>query len=254
MTENAPSAERPAPVGSYNEWDPLEEVIVGVVDGAAVPPWHPAIEATVPPEAWDFYRRNGGGGFPREQVEAAREELDGFASILEGEGVTVRRPDPVDQSRPFGTADWTSTGGSSHTFPRDIALVAGDQIVEATMGWRSYYFATHPFRTIFKDYFRRGARWVAAPKPQLTDASFNPGYAAAKRRPCPRTTRSRTPPPSSPSSSRSWTRATSCGSAATSSSSAATSPTGSASSGCGGCSAASSGCTRSPSPTTTRCT
>ena len=29
------------PVGSYNEWDPLEEVIVGVVDGAAVPPWHP---------------------------------------------------------------------------------------------------------------------------------------------------------------------------------------------------------------------
>lgn len=180
MTENAPPAGRPAPVGSYNEWDPLEEVIVGVVDGAAVPPWHPAIEATVPPEAWDFYRRNGGGGFPAEQVEAAREELEGFVSILEGEGVTVRRPDPVDQSRPFGTADWTSTGGSSHTFPRDIALVAGDQIVEATMGWRSYYFATHPFRTIFKDYFRRGARWVAAPKPQLTDASFNPGYAAAK--------------------------------------------------------------------------
>lgn len=180
MTENAPPAGQSAPVGSYNEWDPLEEVIVGVVDGAAVPPWHPAIEATVPPEAWDFYRRNGGGGFPEEQVEAAREELDGFVSILEGEGVTVRRPDPVDQSRSFGTADWTSTGGSSHTFPRDIALVAGDQIVEATMGWRSYYFATHPFRTIFKDYFRRGARWVAAPKPQLTDASFNPGYAAAK--------------------------------------------------------------------------
>ncbi|MFB9831823.1 hypothetical protein [Actinoallomurus acaciae] len=168
------------PVGSYNEWDPLEEVIVGVIDGAAVPPWHPAIEATVPPEAWEFYRRNGGGAFPAEQVEAAREELDGFVRILEDAGVTVRRPDPVDQSRPFGTQAWQSTGGSSHTFPRDIALVAGDQIVEATMGWRSYYFATHPFRTIFKDYFRRGAGWVAAPRPELTDASYNPGYAAAK--------------------------------------------------------------------------
>ena len=100
--------------------------------------------------------------------------------ILEGEGVTVRRPDPVDQSRSFGTAAWESTGGSSHTFPRDIALVAGDQIVEATMGWRSYYFATQPFRTIFKDYFRRGAGWVAAPKPELTDASYNPRYADAK--------------------------------------------------------------------------
>ncbi|NED49660.1 amidinotransferase, partial [Micromonospora aurantiaca] len=40
--------------------------------------------------------------------------------------------------------------------------------------------ATHPFRTIFKDYFRRGAGWVAAPKPQLTEASYNPDYAAAK--------------------------------------------------------------------------
>jgi glycine amidinotransferase len=168
------------PVGSYNEWDPLEEVIVGVVDGAAVPPWHPAIEATVPPEAWEFYRRNGGGAFPADQVEAAREELDGFVRILEGEGVTVRRPDPVDQSRSFGTQAWESTGGSSHTFPRDIALVAGETIVEATMGWRSYYFATHPFRTIFKDYFRRGAGWVAAPKPELTDASYNPRYAEAK--------------------------------------------------------------------------
>ena len=26
------------PVNSYNEWDLLEEVIVGVVDGAAFPP------------------------------------------------------------------------------------------------------------------------------------------------------------------------------------------------------------------------
>jgi len=164
------------PVRSYNEWDPLEEVIVGVIDGAAVPPWHVSLEATMPPSAWEFYQRNGGGMFPPDQVDAARDELAGFVEILEAEGVTVRRPDPVDQSRPFGTPDWQSTGGSAHTFPRDIALIAGDQIVEATMGWRSYYFATHPFREIFKDYFRRGSRWVAAPKPQLTDESYRPEY------------------------------------------------------------------------------
>ncbi len=167
-----------SPVGSCTEWDPLQEVIVGVIDGAAVPPWHVSLEATMPPEAWDFYRRKGGGKFPAEQVDIAREELEGFVAILEAEGVTVRRPEPVDQSRPFGTPDWQSTGGSAHTFPRDIALIAGDQIVEATMGWRSYYYATAPFRGIFKDYFHRGARWVAAPKPELTEASYRPGYAA----------------------------------------------------------------------------
>ena len=165
--------------GSYTEWDPLEEVIVGVIDGAAVPQWHVALEATMPPGAWEFYRREGGGAFPPHQVDAAREELAGFVEALRAEGVTVHRPDPVDQSRTFGTPDWQACGGSAHVFPRDNALVVGDQIIEATMGWRSYYFATHPFRSIFKDCFRRGARWIAAPKPQLTDASYEPGYAAA---------------------------------------------------------------------------
>jgi glycine amidinotransferase len=168
-----------AAVGSYNEWDPLEEVIVGVIDGAAVPPWDVALEATMPRDAWEFYRQGGGGGFPQDQVDAAREELEGFVRILRAEGVTVHRPQPVDQSRAFGTPDWQTTGGSAHTFPRDIAIVAGDHIVEATMGWRSYYFATHPFRSIFKDCFRRGARWIAAPKPELTDESYNPDYAKA---------------------------------------------------------------------------
>jgi amino acid adenylation domain-containing protein len=32
-----------SPVCSYNEWDPLEEVIVGIVDGAMVPSWHTII-------------------------------------------------------------------------------------------------------------------------------------------------------------------------------------------------------------------
>jgi len=27
-------------VNSYNEWDTLEEVVVGVIDGATVPSWH----------------------------------------------------------------------------------------------------------------------------------------------------------------------------------------------------------------------
>ena len=27
-------------VNSYNEWDPLEEIVVGVIEGASVPKWH----------------------------------------------------------------------------------------------------------------------------------------------------------------------------------------------------------------------
>ena len=34
-------------VNTHNEWDPLEEIIVGIVDGAMVPPWDVIMEATV---------------------------------------------------------------------------------------------------------------------------------------------------------------------------------------------------------------
>jgi hypothetical protein len=42
------SASLSCPVNSYTEWDPLEEVIVGIVDGATVPPWHFSLEAVLP--------------------------------------------------------------------------------------------------------------------------------------------------------------------------------------------------------------
>ena len=32
-----------SPVNSWNEWDPLEEVIVGRLDGAVVPPFHVSV-------------------------------------------------------------------------------------------------------------------------------------------------------------------------------------------------------------------
>ena len=78
-------------VNAYNEWDPLEEVIVGIMDGASVPPWHIALKATMPEDQWEFFRRFGGKRFPREEIDAANRDLDEFVRILEAEGVTVRR-------------------------------------------------------------------------------------------------------------------------------------------------------------------
>lgn len=45
-------------VNSYNEWDPLEEVIVGILDGATVPEWHVQLKATMPKKFWDSYKQN----------------------------------------------------------------------------------------------------------------------------------------------------------------------------------------------------
>jgi glycine amidinotransferase len=163
-------------VNSYNEWDPLEEVIVGVIEGASIPSWHVSLRATMPGNQWEFYQTYGGKPFPKEQVEAARKDLDGFVHILESEGVIVRRPDIIDHNVPYATPGWESPGGLYAAMPRDVILVIGNEIIEAPMAWRSRYFENIPYRRLIKEYFKKGARWTAAPKPQLCEESYNYDY------------------------------------------------------------------------------
>ncbi|WP_156726088.1 amidinotransferase [Streptomyces apocyni] len=164
-----------SPVSSHNEWDPLEEVIVGRLDDATIPSSHPVVSCNIPPWAARLLGLAAGRKYPRVLIERAQRELDAFIELLESLGVVVTRPDAVDHSQSFSTPDWTSRG-FCNTCPRDSMLVIGDEIIETPMAWPCRYFETHSYRPILKDYFRRGARWTAAPRPQLTDALFEPDY------------------------------------------------------------------------------
>ena len=55
----------PCPVNSHNEWDPLEEVIVGRLEGAVIPSPHITVTRNVPPGAAKLYRRGCDGGAMR---------------------------------------------------------------------------------------------------------------------------------------------------------------------------------------------
>lgn len=168
------------PVNSHTEWDPLEEVIVGVVDGATVPPWHVSLKATLPDDQIEFFSRNAGRPFPPEQIEAARKELEEFVRILEGEGVRVRRPVPPNQLEPYGAPGWTSTGLYA-AMPRDLLLVFGNEIIECPLAWRSRYYETSAYRPLLKEYFQGGAKWSAAPKPELKDELYDEAWTEPKK-------------------------------------------------------------------------
>jgi glycine amidinotransferase len=163
-------------VSCHNEWDPLEEVIVGVVEGACVPSWHPTLAATMPEEHHAFFAEQGGRPFPAQLIAAASRELEELVHVLEGEGVTVRRPEPVDFSRSFATPDWQSPSGLYAAMPRDLLLVIGDEIIEAPMAWRCRYHEIDAYRPLLCDYFRQGARWSAAPRPLLRDELYDPDW------------------------------------------------------------------------------
>jgi glycine amidinotransferase len=168
-------------VNSFNEWDPLEEVIVGRLDGAVVPPWHVTVKATMPKRYWDFFRSFGGQLFPADQVKAGEKDLQEFIHILESEGVTVRRPEAINYTRSYATPDWESPSGLYGAMPRDVMMVIGDKLIEAPMPWRSRYFEIHAYRSLIKEYFHAGAQWIPAPKPQLCDELYNYQYEEADR-------------------------------------------------------------------------
>jgi glycine amidinotransferase len=160
------------PVSSYNEWDLLEEVIVGVVDGAAFPPYHIAVEAPLPDNQRATFRQHAGQPFPAEQIALAKQELAEFVHVLEGEGVRVRRPVPSDQLHEYGGPGWTSTG-LYDAMPRDVLLVIGDEIIECPLAWRSRHYGTAAFKPLLKEYFKQGARWTSAPSPELKDELYD---------------------------------------------------------------------------------
>ncbi len=162
-------------VMSHNEWDPLEEVIVGVVEGAIVPPWDSILEATVPDHATWFFKKYGGRPFPEEMIEKASLQLNNLVSVFESLNIVVRRPEQFDFSITYQTPWWRSTGLYA-AMPRDVAMVVGDIIVEAPMAWRTRYFEIFAYRKLIQEYFDRGARWLAAPKPTMAGEFYDPKY------------------------------------------------------------------------------
>lgn len=88
-------------VWSCNEWDPLEEVIIGTAAGARFPHADASTQlAEYPGRPLNTIPQ---GPFPAKIIEEAEEDLATFASVLKQGNVTVRRPTPWDHDSVFST-------------------------------------------------------------------------------------------------------------------------------------------------------
>jgi len=156
-------------VWSCNEWDPLEEVIVGNPLHARFPTADPSTQlAEFPGRPLDEIPQ---GAFPHQIIEETEEDLNEFVTVLESQGVTVKRPETWPHEAKFSTIHWESQGYYNYC-PRDIMLVVGDQIIETPNVIRSRSQETFSYRKMMLDYFRSGAKWYSAPKPMLLDSLF----------------------------------------------------------------------------------
>lgn len=157
-------------VWSWNEWDPLEEVIVGNPLNARFPFADPSTQLAEYPDR--DLSEIPQGPFPQKIIEEAEEDLQNFISALEKQGVTVKRPETWPHDKKFSTINWETEGYYNYC-PRDIMLVIGDQIIETPNVIRGRQQETFSYRNLLVDYMKSGARWVSAPKPMLLDSLFD---------------------------------------------------------------------------------
>jgi len=156
-------------VWSCNEWDQLEEVIVGNPLRARFPTRDRSTQlAEFPGRSLEEIPQ---GPFPQQIIEETEEDLNTFVAVLEKLGITVKRPETWPHEAKFSTIHWESEG-YYNLCPRDILLVIGDRIIETPNVIRSRALETFSYRTMMVDYLKSGAKWYSAPKPMLLDSLF----------------------------------------------------------------------------------
>ena len=158
-------------VNVHNEWDALEEAIIGRAINARIARPDKGLFAVE-------YRDYGSvesipsGAYPQRIIEETEEDLAALIETFQRLGVTVRRPDVWDHAQPFSTPDWT-TDGQYNYCPRDLFVAVGQTLIESPMTLRARQLETLSFKNILMDYLRSGSRWVSAPKPRLSDEMYN---------------------------------------------------------------------------------
>jgi len=156
-------------VWSCNEWDQLEEVIVGNPLRARFPTADRSTQlAEFPGRSLEEIPQ---GPFPQRIIEETEEDLNAFVAVLEELGIIVKRPETWPHEAKFSTIHWESEGFYNYC-PRDIMLVIGDHIIETPNVIRSRAQESFSYRKMMVDYLKSGAKWYSAPKPMLLDSLF----------------------------------------------------------------------------------
>jgi scyllo-inosamine-4-phosphate amidinotransferase 1 len=157
-------------VSVHNEWDPLEEVIVGSALGARIPSRDLSLHAIeYRGEPRDSIES---GPFPPSVIAETEAVLDELGEVLASFGVKVHRPQRTDPAGIISTPDWSTTGFYNYC-PRDILLTVGDTVIEAPMPLRSRSRECLAYTRLRVACIESGTTWIAAPPPRLLDEMYD---------------------------------------------------------------------------------
>lgn len=166
-------------VNSWNEWDPLKTILLGRPEGSNIPAPEPAGYYDLPEGGYPLPNY---GPYPEDMLIQAAEQMDAFQNQLEKHGVRVERitiePFMYNLNMPVGTPDWTHPNNHGANNVRDLTLIHGSMIVEATGIRRSRWYEYLNVRRNLQGWFNDDpdVLWLSAPKPRLTNKSYVPNF------------------------------------------------------------------------------
>ena len=88
------------------------------------------------------------------------------------------RPEPIQWNQAVNTPDFATGSSFGCMPPRDVLLTIGREILSAPMSFRCRFWEYLAYHSLMQRYFDEdpGFRWEQAPRPRLTDQSYQAGY------------------------------------------------------------------------------
>jgi len=152
-------------LNSHNEWDKLQEIIVGTAKNSkGCFFWKN--NKKISPKNFNKALKLAQEAYPKWYIDEVEEDLNDLCTIFKKNGVKVLRPDPINVGKIFKTPSWSGISNNVYN-ARDLFLVVGNHLIESPspVHWR--YFEKDSYKKIFYKYFENGFTWINPPSPEI---------------------------------------------------------------------------------------
>tara|TARA_R110001592_G_scaffold6958_1_gene38515 strand:- start:199 stop:1227 length:1029 start_codon:yes stop_codon:yes gene_type:complete len=154
-----------------NDWDELEEIIVGTATSCNIPDPNISILKCQFPEYEEEYIKSVSGYYPEQIIDEQNEDLEILSNTLKSLGVKVYRPDTTYANAETKSPTWHGKNWQYYS-PRDLTFIVDDIIIETPTPLWNRQFETWGYREIFTKLFKEGYKWLKAPVPILFDENY----------------------------------------------------------------------------------
>ncbi len=159
-------------LNSHNEWDKLQEVIVGTAKnsiGCFFWKNEKKISSSKFKQAYILAKK----AYPKWYIDEVEEDLNNLCNIFKKSGVKVLRPDSSNVGKTIKTTYWSGITNNVYN-ARDLYLVIGNHLIESPspVHWR--FFEKDGYKEIFYKYLKNGFHWINPPNPVINYKIFTP--------------------------------------------------------------------------------